>query len=100
MNVCQYQNIENVFNGIVLIVFQKFLGPPWSPDLTPLDFFLWDSLKQKIYFQKAIQDVEHLERIITESVRRITPRMVRNVLREFCNRTFTCITKLRIEIVQ
>ncbi|PNF42655.1 hypothetical protein B7P43_G19015, partial [Cryptotermes secundus] len=26
--------------------------PPWSPDLTPLDFYLWGTLKDEVYQQK------------------------------------------------
>jgi hypothetical protein len=35
--------------------------PPRSPDLTPLDFFLWDYLKNAIYSSKprTLQDLCH-----------------------------------------
>lgn len=91
LDVRQY--IENIFNGRVFHRFSEIPWPPRSPDLTPLDFFLWGYLKQKVYLQRPFQDVDHLERIIAEAVSNITPHMVSNVLREFCNRTVTCINR-------
>ena len=37
--------------------------PARSPDLTPLDFFLWGYLKNKVYSQ-PIRDKEHLKEVI------------------------------------
>ena len=91
LDVRQY--IENIFNGKVIHRFSEISWSPLSPDLTPLDFFLWGYLKHKVYIQRPFQDIDQLERIITEEVRGITPRIIRNVLREFCNRTITCLNR-------
>jgi hypothetical protein len=40
--------------------------PPRSPDLTPLDFYLWGHLKAMVY-QVKIQNVDHLEERIEAS---------------------------------
>ena len=34
--------------------------PPRSPDLNPCDFFLWEAIKEKVYFDH-IETVEDLE---------------------------------------
>ncbi|GBM59114.1 hypothetical protein AVEN_255654-2 [Araneus ventricosus] len=53
---------ENVFrfldeyfgNRIIALDYPKFTGtgmdcPPYSPDLTPCDYFLWGELKDTVY---------------------------------------------------
>ena len=43
---------------------------PRSPDLTPLDFFLWGYLKQKVY-SKPVKDLEELRQRIKDHVQLI-----------------------------
>ena len=38
-------------------------GPPRSPDLSPLDFFFWGIMKDRVYKEK-IRDLTHLQEII------------------------------------
>jgi len=42
-------------------LFRRALWPPWSPDLSPPDFFLWGALKGKAYAYKprTIQELEN-----------------------------------------
>ena len=42
-------------------IISKALWPPWSPDLSPPDFFLWGTLKGKAYADKprTIQELEN-----------------------------------------
>lgn len=87
------QYLEDLFNGRVIHRHSNIFWPPRSPDLTPLDFFLWGYLKQKVYLKQPFTDVDHLERVITETIQVITPDMIRRVLREFCNRTVTCMER-------
>lgn len=58
-----------------------------------LDYFLWGYLKRKVYKKAPFQDVNHLERIILETCQEISPQMIRNLLREFANRTNTCMER-------
>lgn len=46
------------------------LWPPNSPDLTPLDTFLWGTLKNKIYF-KASENIDQLQERITYEINKI-----------------------------
>ncbi|GBN35653.1 hypothetical protein AVEN_190968-1 [Araneus ventricosus] len=52
--------------------------PPRSPDITPLDFFLWGYVKQHVYSER-INDINHLKQRITHSV---TPDVLTRVWEE------------------
>lgn len=64
--------------------------PPRSPDLTPLDFFLWGHLKTMV-FATPPQTLEELERRIRVECTRITPNHLQNVRDCFVNRLVHCI---------
>uniref|UniRef100_A0AC34FPT4 DUF4817 domain-containing protein n=1 Tax=Panagrolaimus sp. ES5 TaxID=591445 RepID=A0AC34FPT4_9BILA len=49
---------------------------PRSPDLTPLDFFLWGYVKSKVY-AVPIRDLEHLKERIVDAFVDLTPEMIR-----------------------
>lgn len=55
--------------------------PPRSPDLTPLDFFLWGYVKNIVYAEK-IRDLPHLRARIFASIATVTPEMLHNTWRE------------------
>lgn len=63
--------------------------PPRSPDLTPLDFFLWGYLKGKV-FKSQPANLDDLKQRICQEIRRITPEMVQNVQQEFVDRLGYC----------
>jgi hypothetical protein len=50
--------------------------PPRSPDLTPLDFFLWGYVKSIVY-QVKIKDLQHLTVRIRDAVATVTPNMLK-----------------------
>lgn len=64
--------------------------PPRSPDLTPLDFFLWGHLKSVI-FKTQPQSIEELRGKIVQECRAIPPVTFENVRREFEDRLFYCL---------
>jgi hypothetical protein len=49
--------------------------PPSAPDITPLDFFLWGYVMDRIYATK-VQDLGHLQARIVEPVSIFTPDML------------------------
>jgi len=55
--------------------------PPRSPDITPLDFFLWRNVKDKV-FSTPVQDITNLKARITETFATITEDMLENTWRE------------------
>ena len=63
--------------------------PPRSPDLTPLDFYLWGYVKQVVYSVK-VRDVYHLMDGIEEAVATITPEVLADVWRELDYRLDVC----------
>lgn len=71
------------------------MGPvPWparSPDLTPLDYFLWGAIKNKVYLQKP-NDLEELKNNITAAIRNIRRQSIQAaVQREMVRRCQMCI---------
>lgn len=69
-------------------------GPiPWparSPDLSPLDFFLWGFLKEKVYATMP-QDIDELKDEIENAVARIPLRMINSAVEAFVDRLNDCI---------
>jgi hypothetical protein len=55
--------------------------PPCSPDITPLDFFLWGYVKDRVY-ATPICDVAELCRKITDVIHTITSNMLNNTWAE------------------
>lgn len=63
--------------------------PPRSPDLSPMDFFLWGYLKSKVYVNKPGSLVQ-LKENIRHEMAAITEIMCRAVLRNFAVRLDEC----------
>jgi len=55
--------------------------PPRSPDITPLDFFLWGYVKDKV-FSTPVPDITNLKARITGGFATITEDMLGNTRRE------------------
>lgn len=64
--------------------------PARSPDLTPVDYFLWGYLKNKIYAEKP-NNIDDLKEKIRHEIRNITPEIVDNVQKEFILRLGHCL---------
>ncbi|KAJ4434230.1 hypothetical protein ANN_22778 [Periplaneta americana] len=56
--------------------------PPRSPDITPLDFFLWGYVKNKVYTGHKIRDLQQLRGRIRDAVNSVTPEMLRKTWQE------------------
>ena len=63
--------------------------PPRSPDLSPLDFFLWGYLKRKVYSNRPVT-IEDLKRNITEECRQISPETLEKVMANNYRRMLLC----------
>lgn len=64
--------------------------PARSPDLTPLDFFLWGYIKGQVY-KTPVMTIEDLEFRIRRAFNSITPQMLRNVTSNTIVRARRCI---------
>jgi predicted transcriptional regulator len=65
------------------------LWPPRSPDLTPPDFFLWDYLKQIVYWNRP-QTIEDLNQDIVVSISNISREALKKVVRNMVRRVKAC----------
>jgi len=63
--------------------------PPRSPDLTPLDFFLWGHLKSRVYVNRP-ESVDVLCHQIQAEVDAIPENWLYNTIQEFKNRFHYC----------
>lgn len=66
------------------------LWPPRSPDLTPLDYFVWGLVKDLGYAEE-IEDLEQLENRIRAAINSITPDMLANSRANMLRRLDCCI---------
>lgn len=63
--------------------------PPRSPDLTPLDYFLWGYLKNRVYQNKP-QTLEELRRNIIDEIHAIPREVIQRSTQSFYNRIAYC----------
>lgn len=67
--------------------------PARSPDLTPVDYFLWGHLKGIVYSTQP-EDLEDLKNKIREACRTVTPEIIRAACnRNLLNRFENCVTE-------
>ena len=67
--------------------------PPRSPDITPLDFFLWGYVKDKV-FSTPVPDITNLKERITVGFATITEDLLENTWREIdCRLDVLRVTK-------
>lgn len=59
--------------------------PPRSPDLTPMDFFLWGYIKKLVYTQNY-QDLHQLKAAIVVAFQQVTGELVASALGNFVKR--------------
>jgi len=52
--------------------------PPRSPDLSPLDIFLWGYIKNIVYGEK-IRNIQHLQDRITSAIENVTQDMIQKM---------------------
>ena len=64
--------------------------PPRSPDLNPMDFFLWGFVKGKVFVPLLPANVVEFRTRITAAVAKVTPEMLRRVWQETDYRWEVC----------
>lgn len=64
--------------------------PARSPDINPLDFFVWGFLKEKVYATPPVNEEDVINKI-TAAVRLITPDMLERVLNSLPRRLELCL---------
>lgn len=63
--------------------------PPRSPDLTPLDFFLWSYLKDNVYSEQSTS-LNDLKERITKACKTVTSEMLKSVTSSILERYEKC----------
>jgi len=63
---------------------------PRSPDLTPLDFFLWGFVNDRVFVPVLPANVVELRTRITAAVAKVTPEILRSVWQETDYRWDVC----------
>lgn len=85
--------LQQKFPGRVISRFGDINYPPRSCDLTPLDFFLWGFVKDKVYYN-APETTATLKNNIREVIGEIKPELCKIVMGNFIKRISLC-SKLR-----
>ena len=65
--------------------------PARSPDLSPLDFYLWGTAKQRVYRQSPPASLWQLRNRITDAFNEIRRTMVRRAVRHMTTRVQRCV---------
>jgi hypothetical protein len=71
----QYNAIAHTANNSMVAVHEAFgeriksqgFWPPLSPDLNPCDFYLWSTLKEKVYVNN-LQSLKQIQENITHEI--------------------------------
>ena len=66
--------------------------PPRSPDMTPLDFFLWGYVKSKVYIVEPTT-IENMQERIRTCINEISPEIILRVIGSIGPRFNLCIEK-------
>ena len=82
--------LREKFPGKLISRFGEIDWPPRSPDLTPLDFYLWGYLKSKVY-EEDPRTVEDLKRKIQEEITRIHEATLRKIMESTLKRMQECL---------
>ncbi len=72
-----------ISNGYPPHFFEGWFWPPYSPDLLPLDYFLWGYVKSKFYENdpKTVEELQKkIKRIFREFDNTILPHVLSNFL--------------------
>lgn len=78
------------FPGQLISRFGDIEWPARSPDLSPLDFFLWGYLKERVYRGKPTT-LTQLKEAIESEIRSIDPAMTAAVMQTMRKRAQSCI---------
>ena len=65
-----WQRLAANFGDRIISFKTDFVWSPYSPDLNPLDFFLWGHLKDMVY-RECPQTIQELNDLIVDNIQRI-----------------------------
>ena len=85
--------IRDKFQDRVISLKTDFVWAPHSPDLNPLDFFLWSYYLKDIVYREAPQTIHDLKTSIIHHVRNIDIPLCDRVIRDFKRRVDVCFQR-------
>ena len=68
------------------------LYPPRSPDLTPLDYFLWGHVYKELVYKENPQTIIELKTLITNAIKNIPQETLSRVFQKMKKRAEACIS--------
>ncbi|GFV88820.1 uncharacterized protein TNCV_4608651 [Trichonephila clavipes] len=77
--------LKDTFGDCLISRFGPWNWPPWSCDLTPLDYFRWGYEKSLVHADKP-QTLDHLEDHIRRVIADIRPQMLEKVIANWTSR--------------
>ena len=78
-----------VFEDCIISRRANVVWPPWSCDLTPLDYYLWDAVKNKCYADKP-ETIDGLKDNIREAIGKIQLHTIDNLIKNWTDRVGYC----------
>ena len=82
--------LDEIFGNLWIRRCRPLVWAPRSPDLSPLDFFVWEFLKSEVYSTR-LKTIQQLKDSICSASDEITPLMCRNYIMSFKRRLVKCV---------
>ena len=82
--------LRQTFPGRLISKFGDVEWPARSPDLSPLHYFLWGYLKEKVYHNKST-NITQLKGAIEEEIQSIGQEMVTRAMNNLRHREEICV---------
>ena len=82
--------LRPVFKDRIISRRADVVWPPWSCDLTPLDYYLWGAVKDKCHADKP-ERIDALKDNIREAIGKIKLHTIDNVLKNSTDRVGYCM---------
>ena len=84
--------LRSVFEDRIISHITEVVWPPWSWDLTPLDYYLCGAVRDKCYADNP-DTIDALKHNIREAIDKIQLHTIDNVLQNWTNRVGYCTFK-------
>lgn len=82
--------LSELFSDKLISTHSTIRWPARSPDLTPLDFFLWGYIKDRVYKHEILNE-EQLRIRVIDAFDSISPEMLADVLDNTVTRCYRCL---------
>ena len=84
--------LRSVFEDRIISRRADVVWPPWSCDLTPLDYYLWSAVKDKCYADQP-ETTDALKNNIPEAIGEIELHTINNVLKNWSDHVGYCMAR-------